>query len=102
MSFRTCWTKVSTSAQTVDWKTLLTSLVSNTLFVACTEYPILEIVIRLLKNIDKRIYTHPSPVATPTVIILSQAVAYFPVFACVDAPIPLLGHVIGFFYTLLL
>jgi len=41
-------------------------------------------------------------VATPAVVILSQALAYYPVFACVDAPIPLLGHVIGFFYTLLL
>ena len=57
---------------------------------------------RSLPHFPTSLPSLPSPVATPAVIILSQAVAYFPVFACVDAPIPLLGHVIGFFYTLLL
>eukprot|EP00731_Ephydatia_muelleri_P028987 Em0020g631a len=35
-------------------------------------------------------------------IFFEQAVAYFPVLACVDAPIPVLGHCIGFMYTCLL
>lgn len=39
---------------------------------------------------------------TPAVLILRQSMAYFPVFACVDPPVPIVGHVIGLFYTLLL
>jgi hypothetical protein len=39
---------------------------------------------------------------TPTVIILSQSLAYFPVFACVDTPLPILGHLLGLLYTSLL
>lgn len=41
-------------------------------------------------------------VASPAVMILSQALAYFPVFACVDTPLPFLGHSIGFIYTCLM
>jgi hypothetical protein len=40
---------------------------------------------------------------SPAVIILSQALAYFPVFACVDdATIPILGHTTGLLYSALL
>ena len=41
-------------------------------------------------------------VFTPTVIILSQSLAYFPVFACVNTTIPVLGHLLGLLYTSLL
>ena len=49
----------------------------------------------------------PSPllyctVLSPTVIVLSQALVYYPVFACVSAPIPAFGHIIGFLYTSLM
>ena len=37
-----------------------------------------------------------------TVIILSQSLAYFPVFASVDTAIPILGHLLGLLYTSLL
>jgi hypothetical protein len=36
------------------------------------------------------------------VIILKEALLYFPVLACVDAPVRVLGYCIGFLYTLLL
>lgn len=38
---------------------------------------------------------------TPIVIILRQALIYFPIISCVDSSIPLLGHFLGFIYTLL-
>lgn len=41
-------------------------------------------------------------VATPSLIFLRQALLYFPVLACVDAPVPLLAHCLGCLYTLLL
>ena len=46
---------------------------------------------------------HPMHAAlSPTVIILKEALAYFPVLACVDAPVRVVGYCVGFFYTLLL
>lgn len=39
---------------------------------------------------------------TPTIIILRQALIYFPVLACVNSSIPILTHYTGFFYTLLI
>lgn len=47
-------------------------------------------------------HTHTHTAVSPTIIILKQALIYFPVLACVDAPIRLLGHIIGFFYTLVM
>ena len=44
----------------------------------------------------------PDVVFTPTVIILSQSLAYFPVFACVDTALPILGHLMGLLYTSLM
>ena len=43
-----------------------------------------------------------SAVTSPTVIILKEALAYFPVLACVNAPVRVVGYIVGFFYTLLL
>ena len=54
MSSRTCWTRASTSTQMVDWKTLLTSLVNYTLFVASTEYRILEIIFQFDVSFGER------------------------------------------------
>ncbi|XP_064405982.1 receptor for retinol uptake stra6-like [Halichondria panicea] len=41
-------------------------------------------------------------ILSPTVIILKQTLAYFPVLACVDGPLPLLSHTLGCLHTLLL
>ncbi len=41
-------------------------------------------------------------VVTPLFYVLGIAFLYFPVLACVDAPIPFIGHAVGLPYTCLL
>ncbi|XP_064406724.1 stimulated by retinoic acid gene 6 protein-like isoform X2 [Halichondria panicea] len=38
---------------------------------------------------------------TPLLVVLILSLQYFPLFACVNAPIPLLGHIIGLIYSIL-
>lgn len=42
------------------------------------------------------------PVVNPALIILVYLFLYFPLFACVDTPFPLIGHIIGLLYTCIL
>lgn len=35
---------------------------------------------------------------TPIYSVLQVSVKYFPLFACVDSPVPLVGHFIGLLY----
>ncbi|XP_064406079.1 uncharacterized protein LOC135351083 isoform X6 [Halichondria panicea] len=37
-------------------------------------------------------------VLTPVFSVLEVSVKYFPLFSCVDAPIPLVGHIVGLIY----
>ena len=41
-------------------------------------------------------------VLAPVVVILYLAAKYFPLFACMHAPIPLMGHTLGLVYSCLL
>ena len=43
-----------------------------------------------------------SSVVNPTLMILVYLFLYFPLFACVDTPFPLIGHIIGLSYTCIL
>jgi len=38
-------------------------------------------------------------VVVPLGIVLALSLLYYPLFACVETRIPLLGHTIGFFYA---
>lgn len=41
----------------------------------------------------------PVSVLSPVVVLLYMAAKYFPLFACMDAPIPLVGHILGLIYS---
>ena len=124
MCFRWLQTRASTTDQATACSTPLTSSVRgatytctctccrNVLSIPPTLLPVhsfCEQTFILCTNLASRTtcayqtaYVSLSIVLSPTVIILKQALAYFPVFACVDAPIPVLSHCIGFLYTCLM